>query len=95
MLWILARDLLIVIGGIVYNSRVEKFNPEPSLTSKLNTFLQIVLAALGVVHLGLHPLPEMLLSTLMYAIAVTVFLSGAGYVREWSRRAAVGGTGSA
>ena len=57
VLWILARDVLIVIGGVVYNSRIEKFNPEPSFTSKLNTFLQIVLAALGVVHLGLAEVP--------------------------------------
>jgi cardiolipin synthase len=93
VLWILARDLLIVIGGILYNSRIEKVDPEPSLTSKLNTFLQIVLAALGVVHLGLQPVPQWLLDGLMYAIVLTVFFSGAGYVREWSRRAAAGGAG--
>jgi len=92
VLWILARDLLIVIGGVVYNSRVEKVNPEPSLTSKLNTFLQIVLAALGVIHLGLYPVPLWLLDGLIYAIVLTVFFSGLGYVREWSRRAAAHGT---
>ena len=91
VLWILGRDLLIIGGGVVYNSRVEKFNAEPSLISKLNTFLQIVLVALGVVHLGIGPMPEWLLQSLMVSVVITVFLSGAGYVREWSRRAAAGG----
>ena len=92
VLLILGRDLLIVSGGIAYNSRVEKVNPEPSLISKLNTFLQIVLAALGVVHLGIAAIPQWILQTLIWAVVVTVCLSGAGYVREWSRRAAAGGT---
>lgn len=91
VLWILGRDLLIIGGGVVYNSRIEKFNAEPSLVSKLNTVLQIALVALGVVHLGIEPLPQSLLDGLMVAVAVTVFLSGAGYVLEWSRRARAGG----
>jgi cardiolipin synthase len=81
------RDLVIVVGGVVYNARVEKVMPAPSPVSKLNTLLQIVLAALGVVHLGLAPMPQWLLHGLMYAIVVTVLFSGIGYVREWSRRA--------
>lgn len=92
VLWILARDLLIIGGGLVYNSRVERFDPEPSLLSKLNTFLQIVLAALGVIHLGISPIPGWLLQGLIWAVVLTVLFSGAGYVREWSRRAAAGGT---
>lgn len=91
VVWILARDLLIVGGGVVYNSRIEKFNPEPSLMSKLNTFLQIVLGALGLVHLGITPVAGWLLQGLMFAIVLTVFFSGAGYVREWTRRARIGG----
>jgi len=91
VLLILGRDLLIVVGGVLYNSRVEKFNPEPSLTSKLNTFLQIVLAALGLVHLGLYPVPQGLLDGLIYAIVLTVCLSGVGYAREWGRRAVAAG----
>lgn len=91
VLWIFARDLLIVVGGVVYNARIEKVNPEPSLVSKLNTLLQIVLAALGVVHLGLWAIPAGVLDGLSYVVALTVLFSGAGYVREWSRRAASGG----
>ena len=57
--------------------------------------LQIVLAALGVVVLGQWlAVPQWLLDGLMYAIALTVLISGTGYVREWGRRAAAGGAGN-
>lgn len=91
VLLIFARDLLIVVGGVLYNARIEKVNPEPSLVSKLNTLLQIVLAALGVIHLGLWMMPAGVLEGLSYLVALTVLLSGADYVRVWSRRAAAGG----
>lgn len=92
VLLVLGRDILIVGGGVAYNSRVEKVDPEPSLVSKLNTFLQIVLVALGVVDVGIMTVPSWLLKALIGAVVVTVFFSGAGYVREWGRRAAAGGT---
>jgi cardiolipin synthase len=61
--------------------------PEPSLVSKLNTLLQIALAAVGVLQLGFGGVPAWLLDSLIWAVMLTVLLSGAGYVREWSRRA--------
>lgn len=95
VLLIMARDLMIVTGGLLYNSRVEKLQPEPSLISKLNTFLQIVLATSGVVHLGIYALPAWWLDALIIAIVITVSLSGLGYVREWTRRARIGGVDGA
>lgn len=88
---ILARDVLIVGGGIAYRTRVGMFDPAPTPISKLNTFLQILLAAGGVLHLGLMPLPDWVFQLLIWSVVATVLLSGAGYVVEWSRRAANGG----
>ena len=84
---ILLRDLVIVTGGTIYNYRVERVQPEPTLISKLNTVLQIVLAAVGVAQLGFGVIPGWLVDGLIWAVMLTVLLSGAGYVREWSRRA--------
>ena len=89
---VLARDLIIVIGAVVYNFRIETVQPEPSLASKLNTFLQIALAAVGVVQLGFGGVPQWLLQTLIWSVMLTILLSGIGYVREWSRRARVSRT---
>jgi cardiolipin synthase len=85
--WVLLRDLIIVIGATVYNFRIEAVQPEPSLVSKLNTVLQIALAAVGVLQLGFGGVPDWLLQGLIWAVMLTVLLSGGGYVREWGRRA--------
>jgi len=87
VLWVFARDLIIVVGATIYNFRIETVQPEPSLVSKLNTVLQIALAAVGVVQAGFGGVPDWLLQTLVWMVMLTVLLSGAGYVREWGRRA--------
>ena len=84
---VLARDLIIVVGATIYNFRIETVQPEPSLASKLNTFLQIALAAVGVVQLGFGGVPPWVLQTLIWSVMLTILLSGIGYVREWGRRA--------
>jgi cardiolipin synthase len=92
VLAILARDLLIVIGGTVYNFRIEAVEPEPSPISKINTFLQIALAAAGVIHLGFGGVPAWAIETMIWLVVGTVVLSGAGYVLDWSGRAREHGT---
>jgi cardiolipin synthase len=84
---ILFRDVLIMGGGVVYNWLIERFEAEPSWSSKLSTTLQIVLGVLALIHLGIHELPAALFYWLELAVALAVIVSGAGYVLEWSRRA--------
>lgn len=93
VLAILARDLIIVIGATIYNFRIETVQPEPSLISKLNTFLQIALAAVGMVQLGFGGVPDWLLDGLIWSVMLTVLLSGVDYVRVWGRRARHHGSG--
>ena len=89
-LWLVAliiiRDVLIVGGGVVYNLKVEKFIAEPSVMSKLNTLLQIVLATVGVLSLGLLNVSAVMIDVLSWAVAITVVLSGFGYANTWGRR---------
>lgn len=89
--WLVAlvifRDVLIVSGALVYSIQVEQLNAEPSLISKLNTLLQIVLVLIFVVNLGLYELPGMLLDGMIIAVTLTTVLSGIAYVVEWSGRA--------
>lgn len=90
--WLVAlvifRDVLIVSGALVYTIQIEQLNAEPSLISKLNTLLQIMLALLIVVNHGLYQMPGWLLETLVWSVTVTTIMSGLAYVIEWSRRAA-------
>ncbi len=90
--WLVAlvifRDVLIVSGALVYTIQIEQLNAEPSLISKLNTLLQIMLALLVVVNQGLYQMPGWLLETLVWSVTVTTIMSGLAYVIEWSGRAA-------
>ncbi len=84
---VLLRDLLIVIGATVYNFRIERVQPEPTLISKLNTLMQIMLAAIAVFDLAFALIPGWIIDALIVIVLATTISSGAGYVFEWSRRA--------
>lgn len=91
-LWLVAavvlRDLLIVGGALVYNYRVEEVEAAPTLVSKLNTVLQILLVVAVITDAGPLPLPPAWISALVWGCLATVLVSGAQYVWIWSRKAA-------
>lgn len=84
---VLLRDLVIVVGAVIYNFRVAAFEASPLLISKLNTLLQIILAVLAVVDRGLQPLPTALMQGLILLVALTTVSSGVSYVVLWGRQA--------
>lgn len=87
LVMIVARDLIIVMGAVIYNAYVERFEAFPTLISKLNTLLQILLVLLVIVRQindWFGPFWEALL---VYAVSVSVVWSGLDYVITWSRRA--------
>ena len=87
---VVTRDLLILGGALfsyVLNLTVMVM---PSRLSKLNTLLQIVLAASVLARLGLGlDLAEVVIG-LIIAVALTTVLSGADYLIEWTRTASAG-----
>ena len=84
---VIARDLIIVGGAIVYHLRVARFHAAPLLISKLNTLVQLALVCAVIVHYGLTPLPGWLLTSAIYFTALTTVWSGAAYVWRWGRLA--------
>jgi cardiolipin synthase len=83
----ITRDLVIVGGAIAYHYGVEELEAEPTVASKVNTALQILLVVAVMADAGPLPLPEHLLQALIWACLVTVVLSGVQYVWVWSRKA--------
>jgi len=91
-LWLLvlvvARDVVIVAGALVYNYRILRLEAEPTLISKLNTVLQIALVLLVIVQ---QIVPAWVqanwITLLIVAVTVSVVWSGLDYVVTWSRRA--------
>ena len=91
-LWLVAlvilRDLVIVIGAMVYHWCVEHFETaDPSLVSKLNTFTQILLVLAVMFSQSVQALPVLLLDVLLYSVLATTIWSGLDYVWIWGRRA--------
>lgn len=84
---VIIRDLLIVGGGVFYYYRVEKVNAAPSMISKLNTLMQIVLVIIVLLHMSIYPLPDNVIDTTIYLVFVTTVLSGLDYVFTWGIKA--------
>jgi len=84
---VLLRDLVIVGGAVAYHLRVEKLEARPTLVSKLNTLMQILLVLAVMADLGVYRLPAGLVQGLIWAVAITTTLSGLDYVVSWGRKA--------
>jgi cardiolipin synthase len=84
---VLLRDVVIVTGAIVYNFHVEAIQAAPTLISKANTLVQILLGLTAVVHQGVYALPDWVMGTLIAIVAITTIASGLGYVVIWSGKA--------
>jgi len=84
---VILRDLVIVTGAFVYNFQVAELDAEPSLISKFNTVVQIVLVLAVVLNQGILSIPQVVMHGLVWLTLATTILSGVDYVYVWSRRA--------
>ena len=79
------RDVLIVGGFLLAVSVTQPLAPRPLAISKLNTALQIALVAVVLGRLGLNIGDYGVSTILVYAVALTTVLSGAGYLVRFAR----------
>jgi len=86
VLLIVARDLIIVIGGGAYYLYIEQFLAAPSIISKANTFFQLLLTVI-VIYSQINFVPQQWISGLITVVMVTTVLSGVGYIWIWGRNA--------
>lgn len=84
---VLVRDLVIVTGAVAYHLRVERVDAAPTIVSKLNTLLQILLVLLVIAARALGWEIPALLGALIYAVGVSTVWSGVDYVITWTRLA--------
>ena len=81
------RDLVIVTGAISYHFLIEPLTAEPSLISKLNTLVQILLVLAAMINRDIYSLPELWMDVLLYSVLASTLWSGFDYVWTWSRKA--------
>ena len=89
------RDLVIVIGAMAYRHVLGNFDVQPTLLSKVNTGLQVVMLVLVVVGLADFGWVATIAATVadpfgFIVVGVSCVLSGVHYVVVWSLRAAAG-----
>lgn len=84
---VLARDLVIVLGGLAYHWRVGRYEIKPSIWGKLCTLTQILFILLVLVNHALWSFDAMVLAAGQWAVAVTTVFSGIHYFAVWSRKA--------
>ena len=89
VIMVVFRDTLIVGGAILYQTLTDSLTMRPLRISKVNTAVQIALAATVLGALGLDLEASRLIQVLIFVVALTTFLSGAVYVVTWSRMASV------
>ncbi len=86
VIMIVSRDTLIVGGAILVHTVTGRLSMRPLPVSKLNTVMQIVLAALVLTGLGLGWRVGPWVEALIWVVAATTLASGAAYVVAWGRR---------
>lgn len=83
------RDIVIVAGATIYHNTVGKVSAEPTIISKINTFMQILLVLI-VVLAQILSVPDIAVTAMIFLVAVTTVSSGIDYVVKWGRRAHIG-----
>jgi cardiolipin synthase len=84
---VIFRDIVILTGGVLYHYLIEDVQPAPTLISKLNTLMQIVLVVAAIANAGPFALPEPLIESLIWTCFATTIASGVIYVFVWGRMA--------
>ncbi len=84
---VLVRDALIVSGAFAWWRVIGTLKPSPSPLSKTNTAVQLLLVAVVLVNVAIHPVPLALLQGLVLATAVMTVVSGLDYFWRYGSRA--------
>lgn len=85
---VVGRDTMIVVGAMFYHWQVGDFKPQPSVLSKVNTSLQLLLVLAVVMRQYSAVLPRGTVPALVVAVALTTLTSAADYFFRWGRRMA-------
>lgn len=84
---VMLRDLIIVGGATFWSLRIGELEAEPTIVSKINTFMQIILVVSVVSDQALRLLPPGTIDAMVWITFATTLSSGIDYVWVWSRRA--------
>ncbi len=83
----IARDVVIGLGALIYRLWFGPLHGNPTILSKINTLLQILVVCVAVLHAANAVPPAAVLAALVWATLLTTLASGAHYVWQFVNRA--------
>ena len=83
---VIFRDAIIVVGAIAYEMVTHSLKMEPSMVSKVTTFMQIVYVVTLLLHMA-SPVGGIWIGTVVWATFVVTCISGLHYMLVWTRKA--------
>tara|TARA_R110001592_G_scaffold52511_8_gene160703 strand:+ start:19502 stop:20062 length:561 start_codon:yes stop_codon:yes gene_type:complete len=87
LILILGRDLIIVIGALLYHYFVSHYEIKPSLFGKACTLIQIVYVLTLIISLAGWPMPIWAIDYGLYLVALITSISGLHYLIAWGYKA--------
>ena len=90
LILVLARDIIIITGATFYHFAIIKVDKaKPSLLSKFNTAIQILLIIVLLSHHSVYQFNQLFIDTLIYLVTFFTVTSGLHYIYYWGRKAVV------
>jgi len=87
LLTVVLRDIIIVLGGMAYHFLIGAYEFKPTLISKCNTFLQIILIIALVFQVAFTVIPDFIINLMMILVFATSVISLIDYVIVWGMKA--------
>lgn len=84
---VIFRDLIIMVGALAYEVVTHKLEMQPTYTSKITTFLQIMLVLVTLANLAWQWPGEMPLQIITWLTFAFTCISGVQYMVVWMRKA--------
>ncbi len=90
LILVLARDVVIVLGATFYHFTIVKVKmAKPSMLSKINTALQILLIVVVLSHQSIYQFKPLIIEYLIYLVTLFTVASGLHYVYYWGGKAII------
>jgi cardiolipin synthase len=84
---VVARDVLIVLGAVVFRLWFGPLHGRPTVSSKINTAMQLLYVMVVLVHAAMNFPPREILDAIAVVVFATTVFSGLNYVAIFTRRA--------
>jgi len=84
---VIFRDIIIIVGAIAYEMVTHQLKMQPSMTSKITTALQILLALTVLAEMAWHVPGDGFKQAVIWATFLFTCISGVQYMIVWMRKA--------